>query len=98
MENKAYGDILKVIVGNNRMVIATLLGIKTIPSIIVNLKSDTHPIQGTVLETDEDIKSYFYLPDQLQIRRTKEGIIDQIMPVYYSNSKGALCLTKINFK
>jgi hypothetical protein len=83
----AYGDILKVIVGNNRMVIATLLKIDTIPSIIVNLKSDTHSIQGTVLETDEDIKSYFYLPDQLQIRRTKEGIIDQIMPAHYSTVK-----------
>jgi hypothetical protein len=50
-----------VIVGNNRMVIAKTLNIKTIPSIIVNLKSDTHSIEGTVLETDEDIKQYFYL-------------------------------------
>jgi hypothetical protein len=85
--DKAYGDILKVIVGNNRMVIAKTLGIKTIPSIINNLKSDTHSIEGTILETDEDIKRYFHLPDQLQIRRTKEGIIDQIMPVYYQTVK-----------
>jgi ParB-like chromosome segregation protein Spo0J len=43
--DKAYGDILKVIVGNNRMVIAKTLGIKTIPSIINNLKSDTYSIE-----------------------------------------------------
>jgi hypothetical protein len=81
------GDILKVIVGNNRMVIAKTLGIKTIPSIINNLKSDTHSIEGTVLETDEDIKRYFHLPDQLQIRRNEQGVIDQIMPVYYQTVK-----------
>ena len=85
--DKNYGDIFKVIVGNNRMVIAKTLGIKTIPSIINNLKSDTHSIEGTVLETDEDIKSYFYLPDQLQIRRNEQGVIDQIMPVYYQTVK-----------
>ena len=85
--DKAYGDIFKVIVGNNRMVIAKTLGIKTIPSIINNLKSDTHSIEGTVLETDEDIKSYFHLPDQLQIRRDEQGVIDQIMPVYYQTVK-----------
>jgi len=85
--DKNYGDIFKVIVGNNRMVIAKTLGIKTIPSIINNLKSDTHPMEGTVLETDEDIKSYFYLPDQLQIRRNEQGVIDQIMPVYYQTVK-----------
>jgi hypothetical protein len=64
-----------------------VLNIDTIPSIIVNLKADTHSIQGTVLDTDEDIKQYFYLPDQVQIRRTKEGIIDQIMPAHYSTVK-----------
>jgi hypothetical protein len=85
--DKAYGDIFKVIVGNNRMVIAKTLGIKTIPSIINNLKSDTFPIEGTVLETDEDIKQYFHLPNQLQIRRDTQGIIDQIMPVYYPTVK-----------
>ena len=85
--DKNYGDIFKVIVGNNRMVIAKTLGIKTIPSIINNLKSDTHSIEGTVLETDEDIKRYFHLPDQLQIRRNEQGVIDQIMPVYYQTVK-----------
>ena len=69
------------------MVIAKTLGIKTIPSIINNLKSDTHSIEGTILETDEDIKRYFHLPDQLQIRRNEQGVIDQIMPVYYQTVK-----------
>jgi hypothetical protein len=69
------------------MVIAKTLGIKTIPSIINNLKSDTHSIEGTILETDEDIKRYFHLPNQLQIRRNEQGVIDQIMPVYYQTVK-----------
>ena len=85
--DKNCGDIFKVIVGNNRMVIAKILGITTIPSIITNFKADTFPIEGTVLETDEDIKQYFHLPNQLQIRRDTQGIIDQIMPVYYPTVK-----------
>ena len=59
------------------------LGIKEIPCIIKNFKADTYNIEGTVLNTDEQIKKYFYLPNQLQIRRDKDNNIDQIMPVYY---------------
>jgi uncharacterized protein (TIGR02466 family) len=80
---ESYGDILKIIVGNNRVAIAHELGIKEIPCIIKNFKADTYNIEGTVLNTDEEIKKYFYLPDQLQIRRDKDNNIDQIMPVYY---------------
>jgi len=36
-----YGDILKVLVGNNRMTIAEELGIDKVPTIIVNYKADT---------------------------------------------------------
>jgi ParB-like chromosome segregation protein Spo0J len=71
----AYGDILKVIVGNNRMVIATLLKINTIPSIIVNLKSDTHSIQGTVLETDEDIKNIFIFLINYKLEELKKVLL-----------------------
>ena len=79
----SYGDILKIIVGNNRVAMAHQLGIKEIPCIIKNFKADTYNIEGTVLNTDEEIKKYFCLPDQLQIRRDKDNNIDQIMPPWY---------------
>ena len=81
--SKAYGDVLKIIVGNNRVEIARQLGIKEIPCIIKNCKADTYHIEGLVLNTDEEIKKYFHLPDQLQIRRDKDNNIDQIMPPWY---------------
>ena len=79
-----YGDILKVLVGNNRMVIAKELGINKIPTIIVNYKADTFNIEGKVLNTDEDIKEHFHLPDKVEIRRDKEDVIDQIMPIDFN--------------
>ena len=80
---KAYGDIIKVIVGNNRMAVAKELGIKTIPAVITNFKADIMPIEGKVLNTDEEIKELFHLPNDLQIRRDENGDIDQVTPVYY---------------
>ena len=80
---KAYGDIIKVIVGNNRMVVAKELGIKTIKAIVTNFKADEFPLEGQVLKTDAEIKKLFHLPNQLQIRRDKNGNVDQVMPVYY---------------
>ena len=53
---KAYGDIIKVIVGNNRMTVAKELGIKTIPAVITNFKADKLPIEGRVLNTDAEIR------------------------------------------
>ena len=79
-----YGDILKVLVGNNRMVIAKELSIDKIPAIIVNHKADTFNIEGKVLNTDEDIREYFHLSDKLEIRRDKKGVIDQIMPIDFN--------------
>ena len=81
---KDYGDILKVLVGNNRMVIAKELDINKIPAIIVNCKADTFNIEGKVLNTDEEIKEYFYLSDKLEIRRDKNGVIDKIMPIEFN--------------
>ena len=80
---KAYGDIIKVIVGNNRMVVAKELGIKTIKAIVTNFKADEFPLEGQVLKTDAEIKKLFHLPNDLQIRRDKKGDIDQVMPAYY---------------
>ena len=82
-----YGDIFKVIVGNNRMAIAEELGIDRVPAIIVNCKADTFNIEGKVLNTDEDIKEYFHISDKLEIRRNKKNIIDKIMPINFDLSK-----------
>ena len=81
--SKAYGDIIKVIVGNNRMVVAKELGIKIIPAVITNFKADTLPIEGKVLKTDAEIRELFHLPKSLQIRRDENGDIDQVTPIYY---------------
>jgi hypothetical protein len=80
---ESYGDVLKIIVGNNRVAIAHELGIKEIPCIIKNFKADIYDIKGTILNTDEEIKKYFHLPNQLQIRRDEDNNIDQIMPPWY---------------
>ena len=85
---ESYGDILKVIVGNNRMVIAKELGIDKIPAIIVNHKADTFNIEGKVLSTDEEIREYFYLPDKVEIRRKKD-VIEQIMPIDFNLVRGS---------
>ena len=80
---KAYGDIIKVIVGNNRMVVAKELGIRTIKAVVTNFKANEYPLEGEVLKTDEEIKKFFHLPNDLQIRRDENGNVDQVMPVYY---------------
>ena len=80
---KAYGDIIKVIVGNNRMAVAKELGIKMIPAVITNFKADELPIEGQVLNTDAEIREHFHLPKDLQIKRDANGAVDQVMPVYY---------------
>ena len=80
---KAYGNIIKVIVGNNRMAVAKELGIKTIPAVVTNFKADEFPLEGEILETDAEIKKFFHLPNDLQIRRDENGNVDQVMPAYY---------------
>ena len=78
-----YGSIIKVIVGNNRMAVAKALGIKEIPIIVNIWTPETFNLEGRELKTDDEIRSLFKLKDQLQIRRDKEGRIDQIMPPRY---------------
>ena len=80
-----YGSIIKVIVGNNRMAVAKALGIKEIPIIVNIWTPETFNLEGRELKTDDEIRSLFKLKDQLQIRRDKEGRIDQIMPPLYGN-------------
>ena len=82
-----YGPKIKVIVGNNRMVVAKALGIKEIPIIVNIYTPETFDLEGKELKTDDEIRSLFKLKDQLQIRRDKECRIDQIMPPLYNNVK-----------
>ena len=84
-----YGSIIKVIVGNNRMAVAKELGIKEVPIIVNILTPETFDLKGRELKTDEEIRSLFKLKDQLQIRRDKEGRIDQIMPPDYNEVTNA---------
>ena len=81
--SKPYKDKIHIIVGNNRMVVAKKLGIKTIKAVVTNFKADEFPLEGEVLETNADIKKLFHLPNDLQIRRDENGNVDQVMPVYY---------------
>jgi len=78
-----YGPKIKVLVGNNRMAVAKALGIKEIPIIVNIYTPETFTLEGRELKTDDEIRSLFKLKDKLQIRRDKEGRIDQIMPPYY---------------
>ena len=81
--HKNWGDKIKVIVGNNRMVVAKELDIKIIPAVITNFKADEFPLEGRVLKTDDEIRALFHLPKQLQIRRDKNGDIDQVMAPHF---------------
>ena len=79
-----YGPKIKIIVGNNRMAVAKALGIKEIPILVNIYTPETFDLEGRELKTDDEIRSLFKLKDQLQIRRDKEGRIDQIMPPLYN--------------
>ena len=78
--SKNWGSKIKIIVGNNRMVIAKELGLDPIRAVITNFNADKDPLEGKELKTDEEIKSLFHLPDQIHVRRDKNGDIDQVTP------------------
>ena len=81
--SKPYGSKIKIIVGNNRMVIAKELGLDPIRTIITNFKADEFPLKGKELTDDEEIKKLFHLPNQIHVRRDKNGDIDQVTPPNY---------------
>ena len=84
-----YGPKIKIIVGNNRIADAKALGIKEIPIIVNIWTPETFDLEGRELKTDDEIRSLFKLKDHLQIRRDKEGRIDQIMPPDYNEVTNA---------
>ena len=76
---------LKTLIGNNRMVICKELGIKTIPCIITQIGNKKHFLKGKLLTTDEKIKDLFYLPEEVTVRRTKGGWVDQVNATKFMN-------------
>ena len=79
-QHSNFKDQLKVIVGNNRMVVAKELGIKTIPTIIVQFDVENSNLKGKVLNSDDEIKQLFHVPHKVEVRRHEEGWIDQVTP------------------
>ena len=77
---------IKVIVGNNRMTAAKILGYKEVP-IIINSYDPNYKPKGRELKSDDEIRALFKLGKDLQIRRNKDGMIDQIMPSWYEKVK-----------
>jgi len=85
--HKRWGDKIKIIVGNNRMVVAKELKIPIVPAVITNFKADQFPLEGKILTTDEDVKALFYLPEKLHVRRDENGDIDQVTPAHFPTVK-----------
>ena len=81
--SKNWGNKIKIIVGNNRMVVAKELNIPMVPAIITNFHADQFPLEGKILNTDEEVKDLFYLPEKLHVRRDKNGDIDQVTPAHF---------------
>ena len=73
-QSKRWGNKLKVIAGQSRMVIAEELGIKIIPCIITQFDVKNSKLKGRVLNTDEEIKSLFHVPEHVVIRR-RDGCV-----------------------
>ena len=73
-QSKRWGNKLKVIAGQNRMVIAKELDIKIIPCIITQFDAENSKLKGRILNTDDEIKSLFHLPEHVVIRRKKSWV------------------------
>ena len=80
-QHSNFKDQLKIIVGNNRMVVAKELGIKIIPAIVIQFNAENSNLKGKILNSDDEIKKLFSRPNQVDVRRhKKEGWIDQVVP------------------
>ena len=72
--------ILKVTVGNNRMVIAKQLGFKLIRSIVKLLDPNNNNIKGRPLNNEQEIIDLFQSKEGLQIKKDPNGIMYEVMP------------------
>ena len=80
--NQLKDGILKVTVGNNRMVIAKELGIEKIPCVIKLHDPQNNDLNGRVLNTEKDIEDLFHSKEGLEIKK-QNGIICEVMPKNY---------------
>ena len=80
--NQLQDGVLKVTVGNNRMVIAKELGIEKIPCVIKLHDPQNNDLNGRVLHTDKEIEDVFHSKEGLEIKKQK-GIIYEVMPKNY---------------
>ena len=79
-----YADgTIKTIVGNNRMVIAKELGMKTIRCIITQMKSEISSLKGRILKTDQEILDLHFSPEIIEIVRHNEGWVAQVNSKWY---------------
>ena len=79
-KNKEDKVILKVLVGNNRMVIAKQLGLKLIRSIVKLLDPNDNNIEGRPLNNEQEIIDLFFSKEGLQIKKDSNGVICEVMP------------------
>jgi len=68
-QSERWGNKLKVIAGQNRMVVAEELNIKIIPCIITQFDTENSKLKGRILNTDEEIKSLFHASEHVVIKR-----------------------------
>ena len=79
-KNKENKVILKVLVGNNRMVIAKQLGLKLIRSIVKLLDPNDNNIEGRPLNNEQEIIDLFFSKEGLEIKKEPNGVIYEVMP------------------
>ena len=80
--NQLREGVLKVTVGNNRMVIAKELGIEKIPCVIKLFNPQNNDLNGKVLNTEKEIEDLFYTKEGLEIKK-QDGIICGVIPKNY---------------
>jgi len=80
--NQLQDGVLKVTVGNNRMVIAKELGIEKIPCVIKLYNPQDNNLNGRVLNTEKEIEDLFHTKKGLEIKK-QEGVICEVMPKNY---------------
>ena len=78
--NQWKDGTLKVMVGNNRMVIAKELGIKKIPCVIKLYDPQNNDLKGKFLNTEKEIEDLFHSKEGLLIKK-QDGIICEVMPL-----------------
>ena len=72
--------ILKVTVGNNRMVIAKKLGFKLVRSIVKLLDPTNNNIELKPLNNEQEIIDLFQSKENLEIKKQPNGVIYEVMP------------------